>query len=192
MQFDHIVKKRKSVREFSKKKPNWKHILDAIDSTIQNPFAGNLNNIKFLIIEEEHKIKSISEIAEQPWISQSKTLVIICTDDTHLEDKYGERGRIYSRQQAGAAIQTFLLKLTDLGLSSCWIGAYSDEILKQTLDIPQHIQIEAIIPIGYENPRKKVKKPEKIELENVLYWEKWDQWKRPPLIKESRDRTALK
>ncbi len=191
MKFDSLIKKRKSVRAFTKKKPSWKLILDAIDAANQCPFAGNHNHFKFIIIEEKETIKKLAKIAEQPWISQSSILIIVCLDDTHLENLYGERGRVYSRQQAGAVIQTLLLKLVDLSLSACWVGAYTDEIIKQTLKIPQHIQIEAIIPVGYENPRERQPKPRKKELENSLYWESWDKTHRPPLFKEPKDDAAL-
>ena len=192
MEFDSVIKKRKSVNSFANKKPSWKAAIDAIESANQGPFAGNNNNLRFLIIEEEETIKKISKLSEQLWISQSQLLILICSDDTHLEDIYGDRGRIYSRQQAGSVIQTILLKLTDIGLASCWIGAYSDEILKETLKIPQHIQIEAIIPIGYENKTRAKSKPRKKSLDNSIYWENWENSKRPPVFKESRDPLAFR
>ena len=63
------------------------------------------------------------------------------------------------------------------------MGAYTDELIKQCLKIPQHIQIEAIIPTGYEEPPAE-KKARKKELEKVLMWEKWGKTKRPPLFAE--------
>ena len=97
---------------------------------------------------------------------------MVCSDDTHLENLYGERGRVYSRQQAGAAIQTFLLKLVDLGLSACWVGSYSDKLIRELLKIPEDIQVEAIIPVGYEKGR--IGRRKKKELENSLRWELWN------------------
>ena len=95
---------------------------------------------------------------------------------------YNERGRVYSRQQAGAAINTILLKLVDLGLSACWVGAYSDEIIKQLLKIPEHMQIEAIIPVGYSSGKNKKKR--KISLTAALNWEQYDIKRRPTLTEE--------
>jgi len=184
MEFDSIIKKRRSVRSFTSKKPSWKVALDAIESANHNPFAGNHNNLKFIIIEEEATIKKIADISEQPWISESKLLVFVCSDDMYLENLYGEKGRIYSRQQAGAAIQTILLKIVDLGFSACWVGAYIDEIIKESLRIPQHIQIEAIIPIGYEKKETKIEKPKKRTLDNVIYWETWKNEKRDNFFKK--------
>ncbi len=182
MEFDSVVRKRKSSRAFGKKRPSWKAVLDAVDAANQGPFAGNHNNLKFLILEDSNTIKAVAELCEQSWIGNAPIVVLVCSDDTHLEDLYGERGRVYSRQQAGAVVQTFMLKLTDLGLSSCWVGAYSDELLKEKLKIPQHIQIEAIIPTGFGNDKQK--KPKKKTLEDSLYWENWGQSRRPSLFEE--------
>ncbi len=184
MEFDNAVKKRKSVRKFGKKRAGWKAVLDSIEAANQGPFAENYNNLKFLIIESKEMIKKIAKSAEQDFINDAGIVVAVCSDDSHLERVYGERGRIYSRQQAGGAIQTFLLKIADLGLAACWIGAYADELIKENLNIPQHVQIEAIIPVGYEDSKHKEKKPEKKELENIIYWERWDNGRRPSLFEE--------
>jgi nitroreductase len=185
MEFSRVVRKRKSVRKFKGKKPSWKDVLGVIDLANQGPFAGNHNNLKYLIIEDEDMIKELAGFCEQHWIKESKLLIAVCSDDTHLENIYGERGRVYSRQQAGAAIQTLLLGLANLGIDSCWVGAYSDELIKEKLKIPQHIQIEAIVPVGFEAGKEK--KPDKKSLENSLYWESWSQDKRPPLFKEEKE-----
>lgn len=191
MEFNPLIKKRKSVRSFLAKKPSWKSVLEAIDAANQSPFAGNLNNLKFLIIEEKETMKKLAKYAEQSWISQAGILVLVCSDETQLENKYGERGRVYSRQQAGSAIYAFLLKLVDLGLSACWVGSYADELVKESLKIPQHIQIEAMIPIGYEDKKSSEEKPEKKDLENVIYWEHWENDMRPSLFKEQEEEFAL-
>lgn len=190
MEFDSVVQKRKSVRSFKDKKVDWRKLMDAIDSAIQSPFADGVNNLNFIIVEEPKTIDKIAGFANQRWINESGALVVVCSDDTHLENLHGERGRVYSRQQAGSAIQTFLLKLTDLGLSGCWVGSYSDELIKQLLSIPSHIQIEAIIPVGYESSKPEKKKQRK-NLEHSIYWEEWDSRSRPSLIQEGSDKYGL-
>lgn len=173
MDFDAVVQKRKSVRSFKNKKSNWKEAILAIDSALQGPYAGNSNNLKFLLIEDKDKILKIARLAQQIWINEAPLLIIVCSDDSNLENTYGERGRIYSRQQAGAAIGTLLLKLTELGIDSCWVGSYSDELIKESLDIPGNIQIEAIIPIGQEQKRPGQEKRRKREVGDSIYWENW-------------------
>jgi nitroreductase len=187
MEFDEVISKRKSVRDFKKINVSYKDILAGIESAIQGPFAGGLNNLKFIIVEDPEKIDRISEFCQQSWINQSQAVIVVCSDDTHLEYKYGERGRVYSRQQAGAAVMAFTLKMTELGIGSCWVGAYTDELIKQLLGIPGHIQVEAMISLGYE--KKKDKKTEKSRkkksVESSIYWEGWDSSRRPTIFQES-------
>src|SRR3989338_2394730 len=186
MEFDSVIKKRHSVRSFKDKKASWKDVLEAIDSTISCPFAGNQNNIKFIIVENPETIKKIAKLSEQSWVEDSGIVVVVISDNRHLEKLYGDRGKIYTRQQAGAAIQTFLLKLIDLGLGACWVGAFPDELLEQLLKFPSHMRIEAVIPIGYEKPEKLKPETRKQVLENLLFWEEYDQQKRPALFKEHK------
>lgn len=183
MKFDDLLKERHCARSFKPKKVDFGDLIEAIDAALQGPFAGNLNNLKFLIVENEKTIKAVAKHANQTWINESKALILVCSDETHLVNQYGERGKDYSKQQAGAAINTVLLKLTDLGLSACWVGAFSYEIIKELLGIPDQIFIEAIIPVGYE--KGKAKKPRKQDVETVLRWESWKEKKRPFIFKEA-------
>jgi len=105
---------------------------------------------------------------------------------------YGERGRIYSRQQAGAVIHTMLLKLTDLGVSSCWVGAYNDHAIKSKFGIPGDFIIEALIPVGYEKYEKgKTVVAPKKAISAMIYWEVYDRSRRPQLMIEKKDPISL-
>ncbi|HLC53324.1 MAG TPA: nitroreductase family protein [Candidatus Nanoarchaeia archaeon] len=182
MEFDKVIEKRRSVRAFKNKPASWRAVVEAVDAARTIPLAGNNNTLRFLAIMEGEKIEKIAEYAEQLWINQSSIVVIVCSDEAPLEKTYGERGRIYSRQHAGAAIMAFLLKLVDLGLSGCWVGAYDDKKIRSLFDIPENIQIEALIPIGYEKtpPATKYRR----SLKAMIYWQKWDQNEIPKFFKE--------
>jgi nitroreductase len=186
MDFDKVIEKRHCVHSFKSKKTSWKNALEAIDAAIKGPFAGNINNLKFIIVEEKSKIKELAKHAHQSFVSHTGLVVVVCSDDTHLENQYGERGRVYNKQQSGAAIMTIMLKLTDLGLSTCWVGAFEDELVKTSLGIPEHIQVEAILPIGYGKSEKGPKK-RKSELENVLKWDSWKGERRPALFEGHKE-----
>lgn len=182
MKLEKVINKRCSCREFSKRKVRWDKILEAIDAACHVPLAGNSNDMKFLIVQEKETIKKIAYHCQQDWIADAPSIVVVTSDPAILERQYDERGLRYSRQQVGAAIQNFLLRITDLGLASCWVGAYSDEMIKQLLKIPGHVNVEAILPIG--KPKNKPKQSKKPALENHFYWETWNQKKKPTLFKD--------
>lgn len=171
------IEKRRSIRAFKNKQVKWAHVLEAIDAALNAPFAGNINTLKFIIVTDpETKIK-LAQHTDQEWVAEADTIVVVCSEDAQLERMYHDRANTYARQQAGAAIQNFLLRITDLGLGACWIGAYLDSAIKRDLKIPASATIEAIIPIGH--PAEKPKIVKKHALQNALAWEHWGQSERP-------------
>ncbi len=182
MEFDDIIKKRRSVRAFKNKTLSWRAVVEAVDAARAIPLAGNNSTVRFLTIMESDKIEKLAEYAEQTWINQASIVVIVCSDETMLEKMYGERGRIYAHQQAGAAIMTFLYKMVDLGLAGCWVGAYDNRKIRTLFEIPENIQIEAIIPIGYEKTASGTKY--KRSLKTMIYWQKWGKDEIPKFFKD--------
>lgn len=151
MEFDKVIDARHSVRNFkTTKKPDYRDIISAIEASTKAPLAGNINSIKYILIQDKKKIKELAEAAQQSFISQVDYVVVIISDKKALVKNYLQRGEIYSRQQAGAAIENLILKITELGLSTCWVGAFSDEMVRRIAEIPEELDIEAILPIGYE------------------------------------------
>ena len=51
MELSKVIEKRKSVKKFTKKKPDWRDIIDAVDSARFAPMAGNKFNLKFILPE---------------------------------------------------------------------------------------------------------------------------------------------
>ena len=175
MQLANAIKTRKSVRRFLDKKPDWRKIIRAIDMARFAPAAGNQFASKFILIKDKNKINELAEAAQQGFIRQAHFVVAVVSDDSKLKRSYDKRGEKYTRQQAGAAIENFLLALNDLGLATCWVGAFVDSQVKRTLEIPDEMTVEAIFPIGKETkailvPHRQKTKP---DLENILYFDKW-------------------
>ncbi|MEM4326244.1 MAG: nitroreductase family protein [Candidatus Pacearchaeota archaeon] len=170
MELDKAIKSRRSVRNFSKKKPDWRDIIECIDSMRYSPTAGGNCVLKVILVDNEELIKKISEACEQEFVSHAKYVVVVCSNPSRLINAYGDKnGEIYSRQQAGAAIENFLLKIEEKGLSTCWIGYFMEDKIKNCLKIPKEINVEAVFPIGFDAEKKKVRK-EKIGLDNILYF----------------------
>ena len=179
MELGKTIRNRRSVRKFKDKKPDWRDILDCIDSIKYTPMAGDNFTLKFILVDEKEKIEKLATAAQQEFINQAKYVLVICSDPFRTVNAYEKRGEIYCRQQAGAAIQTFLLKITEAGLATCWIGHFVDEQVKRELKIPEKINVEAMLPIGYEF-RKPVTRKIKTDLDNALYFNEYKNKKMNP------------
>jgi len=174
MDFNNVVKSRKSVRNFSDKKPDWREIIECIDAARYAPTAGKNFTLKFILVSDEELILKIAAASEQSFIAKAKYIVVAYSDPTRLVNLFGDRGSVYSRQQSGAAIQNFLLAIEDHGLSTCWVGHCDDVQIKTELKIKDNMELEAILPVGYEEKKYKTKgaktKP-RIDLDRILFFD---------------------
>ncbi len=149
MSFDTLLNKRTSIKEFSSKKPKEEQILDIIEAGNLAPSPGNLPILTYTIVEDPQLIKKIAEACQQGFIQQAQVVIIVCSNQAKINIMYDKRANTYTKQQAGAAIENMLLKITDLKLASTWVGAFSEVTIRNAIKIPDKINIEAILPIGY-------------------------------------------
>lgn len=170
MDLDRAIGTRKSVRKFKDKKPDWRDIIEAIDAARHAPISGNNFTLKFILVDNRDSISKIAEASQQSFVNKTHYVVVAASNYSRLRSSFEEKGEIYGRQQAGAAIENFLLKLHEKGLSTCWIGHYTEQQIKKELKIPENEVIEAVFPIGYSN--ESIKPDKKIELANILFFNK--------------------
>lgn len=172
MELQDAIKSRKSVRKFSSKKPDWRDIIDAIHSTQYAPTAGGLFPLNFIIIDDEKLIEELAKWSEQEFINEAKYVVVLVSDEGITTNMFHDKGKIFTHQESGAAIENFLLSLNEFGLSTCWIGHFNEEKVRKVLKIPESYTIEAFFPVGYSNEKKERKKP-KSDIYNILYFNEW-------------------
>jgi len=172
MELDKAIQSRTSVRKFSRKKPDWRDIIECVDSARHAPCAGKNFTLKFIVVDNKEKIGKIAEACQQDFVSSVHFIVVAVSKPDRLINAFGaENGEKYSRQQAGAGIQNFLLKITETGLSTCWVGYFVERMIKKELKIPDDCNIEAVFPIGYN--LQKIKPSKKTDLEHYLFFEKY-------------------
>lgn len=182
MEFRNLIKKRASIKHYLTKKPDWRKIVQAIDAARYVPLAGNINALKFILVRDKKKIEAIKQATQQKFVGDAHYIVVAVSNTGKLVQSYNKRGEIYARQQAGAAIQNFLLAITDLGLATCWVGYFDDNAVKRELKIPDNHVVEAIFPVGKAAAGARKKSRKKVDLENVIYFDKWKNTKMDPIV----------
>lgn len=171
MDLDKAIQNRKSVRKFSSRKPDWRDIIECVDASRYAPAAAGNFISKFIVVSDKEKIQKIADAAQQDFIAQAHYVVVVCTNDLRLTNQFGKKGGVYARQQAGAAIQNFLLKAEEKGLDCCWVGQFVESQIKDILKIPDNAVVEAVFPVGYEYKKNAVSA--KIDLNRILFFDKY-------------------
>ena len=134
--------------------------------------AGDNFTLKFILVKDPEKIRKLADASQQDFIAEAHYVLVVCSKISRTVNAYGLRGKRYCRQQAGAAIQNFLLRIQEEGLSTCWIGHFVDDIVRDVLQIPDEINVEALFPIGYEFKEKSTR-TSKIDLDAILYFDEY-------------------
>lgn len=166
------IRTRRSVRKFKKKAVPMEIIQEIIELGNLAPSAGNLQARDFIVVREQ-KIKE--RLAGAAWgqhfIAEASIVLVVCSNLERIAP-YGLRGKnLYCIQDASAAVQNILLAVHSKGLSSCWIGAFSEKDAADVLSLPNHIRPVAIIPIGYADER--ADEPPHIPVEKLIHYERW-------------------
>jgi nitroreductase len=151
LDLDTVIQNRRSVRSYSPMSPSDRDIEKVVQAAELGPTAGDLKARKIFVIKGQSRKKELMEASlHQTWISEAPFLLIFCADQKAIE-KYGERGKeLYCIQDASIAASFAMLKATDLGLASCWIGAFDEEKVSTAAGLPSYLRPVAILALGYE------------------------------------------
>lgn len=175
MELDKVIKERRSVRYFENKEVSLDDISKILDCARLSPSSGNVQNWSFIIVKD--KINEIAELSyDQNWIKTSSCLIVVCSRMKEISKLYGDKGKnLFAIQNCAIASYAIMLKAKDLGIGSCWIGAFDYDAVKELLDIGKDIDVQAIIALGYGRSAPRY---EREILDSIVYFEKWKNKKR--------------
>jgi len=114
---------RRSIRSYKEEQVSRDLILDLIKAAETAPSAGNLRARKYVVVTNTQMRKALAVSAYgQSQLETAPVLVVVCADVSRSSKRYGDRGSLYSIQDAAAATMCLLLAAYDSGLGACWNG----------------------------------------------------------------------
>ncbi len=164
------IKKRHSTRKYTDKDVDMHDLAVLLEAARHAPSSGNLQPWRFIVVKDKHKREALAQACQkQYWMAKAPIHIVVCAETEKVVQLYGIRGdRLYAVQNCAAAIENMLLSATALGLSSCWVGYFDEEEMRDLLGIPKRARPQAIITIGYEEYEETV---EKVPLYNNVFFE---------------------
>lgn len=171
MEFEDVLKARRSVRKFKDGEVPDEKIWKILELANSAPSAGNLQAFRVVIMKDKNIREGLSEAAlGQSSVAEAPVDLIICAVPEESAVKYGNRGKeLYSVQDATIFAAYIQLAATSLGLSSVWVGAFDEGEVGEVLRLEENIRPIAIISLGYpaEKPARKGRK----SLKEIIYKE---------------------
>lgn len=162
-----LFERRFSCRTFETRPIDQKIVEAVLEAARWAPSGGNLQPWRFIVVLDAGRRKALAGAAfGQTFLAQAPMVITVCAVPDESASKYGSRGReLYCLQDTAIAAQNILLAATDLGLGSCWVGAFDEAAVARALDLPSAWRPVALIAIGWpaeEEPRRSRRAPVEI------------------------------
>lgn len=163
------IYKRKSFNTFNENQIETKLLIDITSAGMYTPNSKDKFPWEFILLANKEKISLVtSEYKNWQTIMSANKLIVICGN---LELDNRKEQLIMT---CAAATQNILLRATELGVASHWVGVYPNEeriqFLAKVLSLPEYVIPIALVGLGYsdeEFKRNKQSFPQKI------HFDKW-------------------
>ena len=158
MEFKELIKKRVSIRRYKDTLVEPEKVEALIKALALAPSSANRQEWKFVAVTDEEILKKLTLAAEsRPPISEAPLVFcIVSTENINVNDGGLNKGTI-----DGAIASTYLhLAALDIGLGSCWVGSFNQQLAAEAINLPNGYVIVSLFAVGYpdENPSPRSRK----------------------------------
>lgn len=164
------IKLRKSVRAWADRPVEEEKLASVLEAGRLAPSASNRQESRFVVVRDEATRKKLGPAAcNQPFVGEAPVVIVCCAE---TDDHRMSCGQLCYPIDLAIAIDHMTLAATELGLGTCWIGAFHEDEVKDLLGIPSDIRVVELLPLGYPadaSPKEKRRLP----LEEIVHRERW-------------------
>ena len=170
MTVEGAIKLRKSVRSYLPKPIENEKIEQLIEAARFAPSASNRQEWRFVVVVDERKRRLMVDAAcGQDFVANASCIFICCAEtDLHVMTCK----QLSYPIDVAIAIDHITLRAVELGLGTCWIGAFYEDKVKEIANIPEEIKVVELLTIGYPVNTNLVQK-RRLPLEDIYYTDEW-------------------
>jgi len=165
-----IIENRHSVRCYKKTPVENEKVMKILEAARFGPSAANRQPCYFIVVTNPEVRKSLSKAYAANWFLEAPAIIVCCVNPREAWRRWD--GEEYWKVDAAIAMQNLILTATELGLGTCWIGAFHEKEVKKALNIPKDIRVVAMTPLGYSEETK-TEATERKPLTQIIHNEKW-------------------
>jgi nitroreductase len=134
------IAKRRSIRAYKNVPVAEDALAKVLEAARVAPSAGNRQEYRFIVVRDEAVRKALVPACNnQTFVGEAGVVIVGCATDPQ---------RRYAGVDVAIAMDHMSLVAVSLGLGTCWIGAFSEEKVKQVLDIPEGASVICLMPLG--------------------------------------------
>lgn len=169
--FLSLVQRRRSIRRYMDKPVEPEKIDLLIESALRAPSSRGFNPWEFIVVSDGVLLEKLSRAKPHgaSFLKNAPLGIVVCADpekcDVWIED---------------ASIASIFIHLASesMELGSCWIQIRkrmhdqtktAEQYIRELLDIPEKLNVESIIAVGYPTEKKSPHPKEDLQYDKVHY-----------------------
>ncbi len=197
----NVFRSRRSVKEYSPKEISNEVLFRILEASRWAPSAHNAQPWRFIVIQDSATRRKLAKAMASRWnkdmskngvpkeqreslikasverFENAPIIIIVCLTMENMDEYPDDRRKkieyVIAVQSVAAAIENMLLAAHGEGLGSCWFCAplFCQDVVRKILKIPQHVDPQALITLGY--PADRPNPPPRKPLEEIVHQNHW-------------------
>jgi nitroreductase len=169
MDFLELVEKRYSVRAYRSTPVEDEKLNRVLEAMRLAPTACNLQPFQFLVIQTKGREEELRRIYRPSWFVQAP--IVICACGIPSRSWSRRDGKNYCDVDVTIAMDHLILAAAEVGLGTCWVGAFNPEEARKILGLPEDAEPLAFTPLGYPDDQPGPKRRKAIQ--KLVRYEHW-------------------
>jgi len=170
MHVQDAMKIRKSVRSYQNRPVEKEKINRILEAAQIAPSARNSQEWRIIVVTDKDVRRRLAEAARNQMFVAEAPVVFVCCAETDKANMTCGHSRY--TVDCSIAVDHMMLAAVEKGLGTCWIGAFTQQPVKDILNIPEEIEVFALLPTGYPTDPVAVEKRRK-SLDEIVCYDSW-------------------
>lgn len=174
------ILERRSIRKYKNIEVEKEKLIEILESGRLAPSGSNTQPWHFIIVKDS-KIKERVMCAchNQKWMLQAPVFVVCVADiqcrikeySMNIDEKSSENEVKQIIRDTSLAIENMLLQATEIGLGTCCIAWFTENEIRNVLNVPKDKYVVAVITIGYADEQPKMRSRKSID--EIIHYDNW-------------------
>ena len=172
MEFYEVIKTRRSIRSYRDSPIPEAAMSRVLEAARISPSGHNRQFWKFYVVENQEKKKAVAKAcADQMWIADAPAVIVAVGYHVPFS-RGGYMGDMTFMMDVSIAFTHLILAARAEGLGTCWIGAFSNNQVKASMNLPDDENVVAVTPIGYPDKGVFSENTNRKPLDEITEWVK--------------------
>lgn len=158
MDFLNLYISRHSVRDYRTDMVEEEKLNKILEAGRMAPTAANRQPFRIYAVHTKGREDDLKKIYNREWFVKAPVVICVCAIPEAAWIR--SDGKNYADVDCAIVMDHMILAATELGLGTCWIGAFNSTAAKEVLNMERGVEPVVFTPLGYpvQHESKKVRK----------------------------------